>query len=267
MTFVDLPDRRARLDRDGAAVADGAQSLTNAQLLDRVRAAAQQLRELGVDPGAVVAVKLTNRVELVVLLFAAWRIGAAVTPVNPALTENEVRRQLLDSGACLLVAEDDTEPPLGVATLAVGELRAVPTRADDAPVADPSALALLIYTSGTTGAPKGVMLDHANLDAMADMGRRALDVRPDDRCLLILPLFHVNGIVVSVLVPLLAGGSVVIAPRFNPRTFWDLVEQERASFFSAVPTLYAMLAALPDDVRPDVSSVNPVPCPNGLNIP
>ena len=120
---------------------------------------------------------------------------------------------------------------------------------------DPSALALLIFTSGTTGVPKGVMLDHANLDAMAEMGRQALGIGPADRCLLILPLFHVNGIVVSVLMPLLAGASVVIAERFDPHTFFDLVETERPSFFSAVPTIYSMLAALPDEVVPDTSSV------------
>jgi len=120
---------------------------------------------------------------------------------------------------------------------------------------DPSLLALLIFTSGTTGVPKGVMLDHANLDAMAEMGRRALHIGPTDRCLLILPLFHVNGIVVSVLTPLLAGGSVVIGERFDPNTFFDAVEHHRPTFFSAVPTIYTMLAALPDDVRPDTSSV------------
>ena len=99
------------------------------------------------------------------------------------------------------------------------------------------------------------MLDHANLDAMAEMGRQALDIGPADRCLLILPLFHVNGIVVSVLMPLLAGASVVIAERFDPHTFFDLIEAERPTSSRAVPTIYTMLAALPDDVTPDTSSV------------
>ena len=99
---------------------------------------------------------------------------------------------------------------------------------DGPPLVDPSALALLIFTSGTTGVPKGVMLDHANLDAMAEMGRQALDIGPADRCLLILPLFHVNGIVVSVLMPLLAGASVVIAERFDPQHFFDLIEARAA---------------------------------------
>lgn len=87
------------------------------------------------------------------------------------------------------------------------------------------------------------------------MGRRALEVGPADRCLLILPLFHVNGIVVSTLIPLLAGASVTIADRFHPETFFDVVERERPTFLSAVPTIYSMLAALPDQVRPDTSSL------------
>ncbi|MFI6439136.1 class I adenylate-forming enzyme family protein [Streptomyces sp. NPDC050759] len=256
MNFASLPDRRAELDPHGAAVSDGHQSLTNTQLLNRVRMAARQLQDLGIGPGDVVALQLTNRVEFVVLLFAAWRLGATVTPVNPSMTEVELVRQLQDSGAHLLVDEDGTAVMAhDVAVLAVGELYEGTTEPDQAPLLDPATLALLIYTSGTTGAPKGVMLDHANLDAMVEMGRRALEVGPADRCLLILPLFHVNGIVVSVLLPLLVGASVVIAGRFDPGTFFDLVEQERPTFFSAVPTIYGMLAALPDDVRPDTSSL------------
>jgi long-chain acyl-CoA synthetase len=255
MNFASLPDRRADLDPNAPAVSDGTRSLTNAGLLERVRAARRHLHELGVGAGDVVAVKLRNRVEFVVVMFASWRLGATVTPVNSSLTEAEVVRQLEASGARLLVVEDGVSTPGGVATLAVGNLYAKGPGWDGPPLVDPSALALLIFTSGTTGVPKGVMLDHANLDAMAEMGRQALGVGSADRCLLILPLFHVNGIVVSVLMPLLAGASVVIAERFDPDTFFATVEHQRPTFFSAVPTIYTMLAALLDDVRPDTSSV------------
>jgi len=255
MNFASLPDRRADLDPNGPAVSDGTRSLKNAGLLERVRAARRHLHELGVGAGDVVAVKLRNRVEFVVVMFATWRLGATVTPVNPSLTEAEVVRQLEASGARLLVVEDGASTPGGVVTLAVGNLYAKGPGWDGPPLVDPSALALLIFTSGTTGVPKGVMLDHANLDAMAEMGRQALGVGPADRCLLILPLFHVNGIVVSALMPLLAGASVVIAERFDPGTFFATVEHQRPTFFSAVPTIYTILAALPDDVRPDTSSV------------
>ncbi|MFD8926506.1 class I adenylate-forming enzyme family protein [Streptomyces mirabilis] len=262
MNFASLPDRRAEFDPQGAAVSDGRQSLTNAQLLSGVLRTARQLHDLGIGPGDVVALKLTNRVEFVLLLFAAWRLGATITPVNPSMTDVEVVRQLKDSGARLLVVEDGSETTAGLTTLTVGELREHQAPEwDQAPRLDSSALALLIYTSGTTGVPKGVMLDHANIDAMVEMGRQALELGPSDRCLLILPLFHVNGIVVSILTPLLAGASVVIAGRrFDPHHFFDLVEQERPTFFSAVPTIYSMLAALPDDVRPDTSSVRFAVC-------
>ncbi|MFJ9909067.1 class I adenylate-forming enzyme family protein [Streptomyces sp. NPDC101152] len=262
MNVASLPDRRAELDPHGAAVSDRHQSLTNTQLLSRVRTAARQLQDLGIGPGDVVALKLTNRVEFVVLLFAAWRLGATITPVNPSMTNVEVVRQLQDSGACLVVVEDGAPVAAhGVAVLAVGGLHEGAVEPDQAPLLDPATLALLIYTSGTTGVPKGVMLDHANIDAMVEMGRRALELGPADRCLLILPLFHVNGIVVSVLTPLLAGASVVIAGRrFDPRSFFDLVEQERPTFFSAVPTIYSMLAALSDDAQPDTSSLRFAVC-------
>jgi long-chain acyl-CoA synthetase len=254
-TFASLPDVRARADPDGPAVSDGTVSLTNAGLLERVRAVAGQLLELGIGGGDVVAVKLRNRAEFVVVLFASWRLGATLTPVNPSLTEAEVTRQLEASGTRLLVAEDNATAASEITTLAVGDLRQAALGSDSPPCVDRATLALLIFTSGTTGAPKGVMLDHANLHAMAEMGRQALGIEPVDRCLLILPLFHVNGIVVSVLMPLLAGASVVIAERFDPYTFFDTVEHHRPTFFSAVPTIYTVLAALPDDIRPDTSWV------------
>src|SRR6202171_5607524 len=134
-----------------------------------------------------------------------------------------------------------------------------PTDAEPALVSD-DALALLIYTSGTTGRPKGVMLDHANLNAMCRMVIDAFSMTSADHSLLILPLFHVNGIVVGTLSPLIAGGRATIAGRFSPKTFFDRVEKTRATFFSAVPTMYTMLADLPADVRPDTSSVRFAVC-------
>ncbi len=260
MHFSTLPDVRADQDPGGPAISDSTRALTNSDFLARTRAAAEQLQERGIGTGDVIALKLTNRIEFVVLLFGAWRLGATVTPINPALTEIEVRHQLQDSGARLVVVEDTADPVADVETLHIGGLRETPSGTDRTVHRDPAALALLIYTSGTTGAPKGVMLDHANLDAMTRMGRAALKVSDTDRCLLILPLFHVNGIVVSVLLPLVAGGSVVVASRFNPRTFFTLIEAERPTYFSGVPTIFGMLASQAPAVQPDTSSVRFAVC-------
>ncbi|MDC0771574.1 class I adenylate-forming enzyme family protein [Streptomyces sp. HD] len=256
MHIAELPDLRARRDADGPCTADETSVLDNAAFARRVRRAAAALRARGVGRGDVVALLLPNTVDFVVALFAAWRLGAAVTPVNPALTEDEVRHQLGDAGATVVVT---AEPSPLAGTLTVAELDAA---AEDTavPETDPDALALLIYTSGSTGRPKGVMLDHANVAAMAGMMIEAGRLSEADHSLLILPLFHVNGIVVGVLSPLLAGGRVTVAGRFRAEAFFDLVAAARPTCFSAVPAIYSMLTELPDHLRPDTSSVRFAAC-------
>ena len=104
------------------------------------------------------------------------------------------------------------------------------------------------------------MLDHANLNAMCGMVIDAFKMTGDDHSLLILPLFHVNGIVAGTLSPLVAGGRATIAGRFSPKTFFGQLEQCGATYFSAVPTIYTMLSDLPAEVRPDTSSVRFAVC-------
>jgi long-chain acyl-CoA synthetase len=123
------------------------------------------LVELGIGRGDVVAVVLPNSVDLVTVMFASWRLGVALTPVNPALTKHEAQHQITDSGARLVVVDDLSLSKIegGVARVCViDEL----LRRDDAtdvgpPRTEPEELALVIYTGGTTGRPKGVMRDHA----------------------------------------------------------------------------------------------------------
>ncbi|SFO64419.1 class I adenylate-forming enzyme family protein [Amycolatopsis rubida] len=255
MHLAALPEERARRNPNRPCLADEHSELGNAGFAVRVRGAAAALRARGVGAGDVVAVWLPNRVEFAVVLFAAWRLGAAVTPVNPELTDGEASFQIADARAKVVVGQGDS----GLVTMRIEELAtAVP---DERPVAgDDHAVALLIYTSGTTGQPKGVVLDHGNVRAMTAMIVDALGLGPADHSLLVLPLFHVNGIVVSVLAPLLAGGRSTITARFRADDFFDTIERVRPTYFSAVPAIYARLAGLPDTVRPDTSSLRLVVC-------
>lgn len=254
MRFSKLPDLRAASAPDSPCIADATTQLSNREFHARVLVAAGVFADLGVGPGDVIAIMLPNQVEFVVAMFAAWRLGAAVTPINPGLTSKEATHQISDSRAELVINESGEAVVAGVRSLAAANL------VEGQPYVggvsdDPAEIALLIYTSGTTGLPKGVMLDHANIEAMAEMGRRSIKVIAADHCLLILPLFHVNGIVVSILTPLSAGGHVTIRKRFDINTFFNDVEQLRPTYFSAVPTIYAMLNALPKELKPDTSSL------------
>jgi long-chain acyl-CoA synthetase len=165
--------------------------------------------------------------------------------------------QVDDAGAKVVIGEG---LDLDARAIDLAELAARPS--SPAPAADvaPDSLALLIYTSGTTGRPKGVMLDHANVAAMCDMTQASLGITAEDHSLLVLPLFHVNGIIAGTLSPLLAGGQVTVPARFSPRTFFGIVERVRPTYFSAVPAIYAMLTALPNAATADTSSLRLVVC-------
>ncbi len=262
MNLPALPDLRATENPSGPAVADDYTDLNNSQFLAAVQRAAASLRGQGVSAGEVVAIMLPNTASFVVSLFAAWRIGAAVTPINPSLTAAEVSYQVSDAAAKVLIAEAAPEFDAGapVATTRELDLGEPTPGLLHAPQYPDNALALLIYTSGTTGRPKGVMLDHTNLNAMCGAVIDGFEMTEDDHSLLILPLFHVNGIVVGTLSPLLAGGRATIAGRFKADTFFDRIEQSRATYFSAVPTIYTMLCGLPASMKPDTSSLRFAVC-------
>jgi acyl-CoA synthetase (AMP-forming)/AMP-acid ligase II len=259
-TAAALPHQRARRDPRGPCLADERQALDNTQFATAVAVAAARLVEVGLGPGDVLAVMMQNRVELITSMFAAWRLGAAVTPVNPALTSQEAWYQLEDADATLVVADGASAAKLGNGPIIdVSTLTAVGTADIPPDVSTPDGLALLIYTSGTTGRPKGVMLDHANVRATAELVLRWFDMDTDTRCLLVLPLFHVNGIMISVVSPLLAGGSTFVAERFDTDTFWATVERVRPTFFSAVPAIYSRLVSRAGP-QPDTRTLRFVIC-------
>ena len=246
-----------RNDPGRLAVADPRRELSTADLADEVRRIAGGLAAMGVGPGDVVATMLPNRSGLASVMFAAWLLGAVLTPINPALTPREATYQVADSGARIAVVDDQTAGRLADAGVRQLHVDDVASLSGDPPDRSPSPdeLALLIYTSGTTGTPKGVMLDHANVAAMIRMIVDHFDMGSSDRALVALPLFHINGLMVSLLTPLATGGSTVVLERFSKSTFWDDVAKWHPTYFSLVPAMYLMFNALPPDVQPDTSSV------------
>src|SRR5487761_1856258 len=226
MNIAYLPWNQPVTTADRVCARDGDAELTYADVARRADAVAERFAVMGVGRGDVVAIMLPNCVELLLGLLAAWRLGAAATPVNPVFTANEAGYQIRDSGAVLLLTSAaDTD--YGVPVVLAQDLPVQPAEALPGPAAEPGDLALLIYTSGSTGRPKGVMLDHSSLVAMASSLADAMRLGPADHCLLVLPLFHVNAICVSFLAPMVSGAQVTILARFAPRRFLEALQRYR----------------------------------------
>jgi long-chain acyl-CoA synthetase len=117
--------------------------------------------------------------------------------------------------------------------------------------------ALLMYTSGTTGAPKGCMLTHKNCVAGGEFTSAAHRLAEEDRVLCALPLYHINGQIVTAVAPLVHGGSVVMPHRFSASNYWQLVSQYRCTWINVVPTIIAYLLH-GDDPRPRGLSIDRV---------
>jgi acyl-CoA synthetase (AMP-forming)/AMP-acid ligase II len=107
----------------------------------------------------------------------------------------------------------------------------------------PNDVALLLHTSGTTSRPKLVGLTHEQLCRSAENIARTLQLSPGDRCLNIMPLFHIHGIVAAILASLYARASVVCSSGFRRRHFFQWLEEFRPSWYTAVPTMHAAIAA------------------------
>jgi acyl-CoA synthetase (AMP-forming)/AMP-acid ligase II len=111
--------------------------------------------------------------------------------------------------------------------------------------------AIIIYTSGTTGKPKGCLLTHGNLLANAGQIVNWLEFTPDDRLLSVMPLFHMNAVMVTTIAALYAGGSTVVSPRFSASRFWGIISEYEITSFGSVATMLSMLlATYPEGVPP-----------------
>ena len=105
----------------------------------------------------------------------------------------------------------------------------------------PADLALILHTSGTTSAPKAVPLTHRNLARTLTNVSATYRLRPEDVCMLVMPLFHVHGLMACLLSPLASGGCVVIPPKFSAATFWPEFARHGCTWYSAVPTIHQIL--------------------------
>ncbi len=249
------------------------QEVTYRQLHERTERIAENLARFKIQSGQKIALFLPNMPEFLFAFFGALKLGAVVVPINTQLKGEEAAYILQNSESRVLIATPAlyavihpkrSELPMLEQIFLVGE-RAGEGRvfsslyvAGGAPLKNdlqPSDPAALIYTSGTTGLPKGVILTHRNYLFDAAQFVQPTQMTEQDRFLCILPLFHVNGQVVTTLGPLYVGGSMVLMERFLPKDFFISLERFRATAFSGVPTIYAILLHAGEAKEHDLSSL------------
>ena len=215
----------------------------------------------GVRAGDVVSLLLPNSAEYVIAYFACFKTGALAGPVNSLLKAEEAAYVVSNSDAKLLLyhsqfGETVTGLQKEVSSLAAAlEFDDVATATANIADAPPSrdswrelALgqddeAIIIYTSGTTGLPKGCLLTHGNLLANARQIVSWLKFTPAERLLSVMPLFHMNAVMVTTVAAMYAGGASVVSPRFSASRFWQIVSDYEVTSFGSVATMLSMLLA------------------------
>jgi acyl-CoA synthetase (AMP-forming)/AMP-acid ligase II/acyl carrier protein len=258
VTVHHLLTARARAAGDAPAIlaaGDPARSpLSYAALLALVERTAAALRGAGVGPGDAVALVLPNGPEAATA-FLAVAACAAAAPLNPAYGAAELdfylddlrpRALLVGGGAGaaarqaaaargipVLALDVAADAPAGVFTLT----GATPATGDVV-FAAPGDVALVLHTSGTTSRAKVVPLTQANLAASARHVGATLALTPADRCLNVMPLFHIHGLVAALLASLAAGASVACAPGFQAPRFFTWVDEVEPTWYTAVPTIH-----------------------------
>lgn len=260
---------------DQVAITDGGgASHTFGGLHEAVRRLGGGLAARGIGPGATVALMAPNLPAYAVVFHGIVLAGATVTTVNPTYGPGEVRYQLDDAGASMLVTVPAFLPAARAAAegSAVSDIAVIGEAAegaealeslfgepiDQVPVDNADHVAVLPYSSGTTGMPKGVMLTHRNLVANVAQIGGFLTYEEGEAALAALPFFHIYGMQVLMNALLASGVRVVTMPRFDMEAALGLVESERITRFFAVPPMVLGLARHPAVDRYDLSSLKQV---------
>ncbi len=240
------------------------------QLTGEVRAA---LHGMGIGRGDRVAIVLPNGPEMAAAFVTIAQV-ATTAPLNPAYREEEYDFYLSDLRAkALVVMADYDGPALAAATkagmaivhlsvpngVAAGYFQLSSTASGTADTADPAAddVALILHTSGTTSRPKIVPLLQSNIAASAEHIKVSLALTQADRCLNVMPLFHIHGLIAAVTASLAAGGSVWCVPGFDALRFFASMKEAQPTWFTAVPTMHqAILSRAPRNA--DVIAATPL---------
>ncbi|MBS0454893.1 MAG: AMP-binding protein [Proteobacteria bacterium] len=271
MNLLSALARTARALPNKPFVRHQGQTTTYGQALDRSRRAAALLASQGIGPGDRVALVCLNTPGFIDAMLGAWRLGAAVVPVNHKLAAPEIEYILAHCSAKAVVFDAALAPVLdkvqsqAARFSTAGAVPAVPdfdalladtTDGIDGIAVDEDAVAEILYTSGTTGKPKGCLHSHRNVTMAAIGAALSSSMTPAERTLMAMPIWHSSPLNNWFGCTLYVGGTVVLLREYHPQHFLQTVQDERVTLYFGAPVSYfAPLQAVPDFARYDLSSV------------
>ena len=235
---------------------DTAQTLAWHEVAHRARDIACHLDALDLPLGAPVAVAAQNSIGSCLTFAGITYGGYLATPLNLVAGVKVLSYVINHSGVTIILVSDDYRALIEQAVsgvdraitlipldTAAGPLWPTDTQPETLPRHVPTAetAGLLMYTSGTTGNPKGVILTHKNLIAAGNNVVIGHDITAADTGMCVLPIYHINGLCVTVMGTLVSASGLVMPYRFSVSGFWRQVKANKVSWFSAVPTLFAYL--------------------------
>ncbi|MBP0724534.1 fatty acid--CoA ligase family protein [Bacillus sp. RG28] len=239
------------------------------------------LSKLGIQKGDNVALVVGNSPHFIISLYGALKVGASVIPINPLYTPDELLYILTNGDAKAVITLDLLLPLVEKASQVLTKVEhyiICETKQGEEPVLSGEKLktfttiiglgdttfgqpeiheddiAVILYTSGTTGKPKGAMLTHKNMYSNAIDTSRFLSISSKDRVIATLPMFHVFCLTVALNAPLMAGGSVIVVPRFSPKEIFHITKELGATVFAGVPTMYNFMYQYPDGQPEDLKT-------------
>ena len=234
--------------------------LTYAGLRESSLALATFLADRGIGPGERVATFMGNGLQAARLFIGVMYAGRVVTPLNLLAQASQLDYVLAHCDARLVFVAPGERERLAAAAARAGRpielvsadpdceefIAGAPAGADRLAPSACGDDALMMYTSGTTGVPKGVVLTHANVIAGGSFVTRAHALGERDRVLAVLPLYHINGQIVTAAATLVHGGSLVMPHKFSATEFWSLACRHGCTWINVVPTIVSYLLAGPD---------------------
>ncbi len=251
-----LIEGRAKRTPDAIAIeAPGRTALTYRRLHNHIHDVVTKLNAMGVGRNDRVAIVLPNGPEMAVA-FLAVAAGATSAPLNPAYRAKEFDFYLLDLQARALMIHSEMDSPARTVARARGIaiIELMPQLKEDAGIftltgdeqshsansgfSQPDDAALVLHTSGTTSRPKIVQLTQTNLCISARNIKVALELVDSERCLNVMPLFHIHGLIGAILSSLFAGARVVCTQGFDAPKFFEWLKEFRPTWYTAVPTIH-----------------------------